>query len=153
LVRAIAGSAYLPGTVQDMEGDRLLVQYAPGDQEWAALGRVRFPRPGEILPDEAIQRGLRATGRSRAQRKSESLSPPAPWAVGDRVWACWFDLLWYPGVIYANLGDRLHVLLDDGNQAVVTPQQVRPLEVAAGDRVLGRWKGGAAFYPAEVASL
>jgi hypothetical protein len=66
------------------------------------------------------------------------------------VLAQWYDRYWYPGVILSIEGKRVHIAFDDGDQAVVTPIEVKELAIGVGDRVYCRWKGGPYYYPGEV---
>ncbi len=44
------------------------------------------------------------------------------------------------------------VVFEDGDTAVVTPEQIRPLEIKEGTKVFARWKNGR-FYPGKVAKI
>ena len=41
-------------------------------------------------------------------------------------------------------GKRVHILFDDGDQAMVTPEKIKPLSFQVGDRLCCRRKGGPA---------
>lgn len=75
-------------------------------------------------------------------------------SLGDRVLARWPQekSWWYPGVIVGDSGG-LEVQFDDGDRSKVTPDEVRPLQVALGTRLQCRWKGGDAYYPGKVAAV
>jgi hypothetical protein len=123
-----SGRDYEPGRITDREGDLLLIAFKSGGQPlWTPLARIRLG--------------------SHAARQGRSVPS---WDVADRVLACYFDLDWYPGIVLRADDTKVHVLFDDGNQAIVTPDRVRPMEVSAGDRVLCRWQGRPEFYPGEV---
>jgi hypothetical protein len=121
------GPDYLPGEVIELKGEKIRVHFDEGEIEWTSLRLLRLQR------DEWLPGG--DGGR---------------FAAGDRVLACWYDLFWYPGVILSVEGKRVHVAFDDGDQALVTPDQVEGLDIGVGDRVFCRWKGGPQFYPGEV---
>jgi hypothetical protein len=129
-VRSEQDSTYKPAGIVAMKGDEICVRYDSGAEEWVRPARLRL-QPG-------------------ARRQAPKAAPR--WAVGDHVLACWHDLFWYPGAVLAVEGDSYHVCFDDGNQALVTADRLRPLEIDAGARVQGRWKGGPEFYPGEITS-
>src|SRR5262245_42125062 len=73
------------------------------------------------------------------------------WAVGQRVLAQWHpEVYFYPGTIKAIQADKYSVQFDDGDQASVTAKQLAPLDIKAGSRVFGRFKGGPAYFPGKV---
>jgi hypothetical protein len=74
------------------------------------------------------------------------------WNVGDRVLAHWYPepSWWYPGTIQDRRGGDLLVAFDDGDRAWVGREQVKPLDVAVGSRVYGRWRAGRLYYPGTV---
>jgi hypothetical protein len=124
------GPTYHPGQITRRDGEVIHVQYDDGDQEDTLLRLVRLERddwfPGGTLTD---------------------------FAEGDRVLACWYDLNWYPGVIITVNGKRLHILFDDGDQAMVTPEQIKPLAFQVGDRLCCRRQGGPIYYPGEITQI
>jgi hypothetical protein len=125
LCRAKGGADYHPGALTGVEGEKVHVRYDDGDEEWTSVRLLRLQR------DEWF-----AAGAGRA--------------VGDRVLARWYDLFWYPGVILSVEGKRIHIAFDDGDQALVTPDKVQELDIAVGDRVFCRLKGGPYYHPGEV---
>jgi hypothetical protein len=127
LARWKGGPEYYAGEVVTCRGEVIQVNYEDGDEETTLVRLVRLQRDEWFPP----------TGPTDVQE-------------GDRVLACWFDLHWYPGVVLGVDGKRVHVLFDDGDQALLTPDKVRPLEIKVGDRVFCRFKGGPAYYPGEV---
>jgi hypothetical protein len=132
--RPSLGVDYEPARIIDSQEDRLHLQYQAGNLAWAATAQIRI-RPGARKPAHPDPR-------------------PAPtWAIGDRVFACWFDLCWYSGSILAVDGAQVSVVFDHGGHAVMPPEKVHSLQLAEGDRVNGRWKAGQEFFPGVVASL
>src|SRR5262249_43721303 len=103
------------------------IHYDDGDRETTLLRLLRLERD-DWLPE---------------------VEPP-DLAAGDRVLGCWFDGFWYPGIILSVEGQRVHVLFDDNDQAMLTWDKVRPLDVTVGDRVFCRFKGGPFYHPGEV---
>jgi hypothetical protein len=123
------GPEYFPGEVSRRDGEMVHIQYEDGDEETTSIRLVRLLRD-DWFPTPAVA-GVRP---------------------GDRIFGCWFDSHWYPGVVLEVDGKRVHVLFDDGDQAQLTPDRLRPLALNVGDRVYCRLKGGPAFYPCEVTS-
>ncbi len=122
-----AGSEFYAGKIVRRDGEVVEIDYDDGDHETTLVRLLRLERD-EWLPEA-----------DRAELGS-----------GDRVLGCWFDGLWYPGIILTVEGKRVHVLFDDNDQAYLTWDRVRVLEVEVGDRVLCRWKGGPFYYPGEI---
>lgn len=122
-----AGAEFFTGKVARRDGEIVEIHYDDGDQETTLIRLLRLERD-EWLPD---------------------LEPP-DLGTGDRVLACWFDGFWYPGVILAIEGKRVHVLFDDNDQAHLTWDKVGPLEVHVGDKVFCRWKGGPFYHPGQI---
>lgn len=122
-----AGNEFFPGTITSKNGEIVGIHYDDDDEETTSIRLVRLERD-EWLPAAQIY----------------ELGP------GDRILGCWFDRFWYPGVILSMEGKRIHVLFDDNDQAYLTWDRVRPLEIEVGDRILCRLKGGAFYLPGEV---
>jgi hypothetical protein len=119
---------FKPAKVLDLDDDKIRVQWANGQEDWTSYGMVR------LQPE--------TTARPALQEHA--------WTAGDRIFACWHDLFWYPGVVLAVNGEQYHVLHDDGKQDVVTADRLRAVEIDAGERVFCRWKGGPEFFPGEI---
>jgi hypothetical protein len=128
--RVPPGREYDAAKVIDKQQDQLQVEFADGSLAWASPAAVR------VQPS--------------AWKRPAARSGPAEWKVGDRVLACWFDLLWYSGAVLAVDGDTVNVVFDHGGFAAVPHDRVRAVELEEGDRVQGRWKAGADFYPGKV---
>jgi Domain of unknown function (DUF4537) len=122
---------YAPARILDKQDDRLHLQYEAGHVAWAQTAQVRV--------------------RPEARKPTRADAPPQAWSIGDRVFACWFDLCWYSGSVLAALGDEVTVVFDHGGHAEMPAAKVRALELEVGDRIQGRWKAGADFYPGVVA--
>jgi hypothetical protein len=121
---------FKPARLVAWDDDKVRVQWTGGGEDWTSYGMIRLQPQVEVKP----------------------LVHGRQWAEGDRVFACWHDLFWYPGEVLASNSDQYHVVLDNGNQALVSSDRMRPLSLEAGDKVLARWKGGPEYYPGEVAS-
>ncbi len=130
-VRAATSRAYTAATVSGKDGDALQVRFDDGRQEWTSAARLRV--------DPAARRPALAEEEAAPQ-----------WTPGDAVLACGPDSFWYPGAVLALRGRQVHVVLDDGNQLLAEPGQLRKLTVEIGDAVQGRWQGGPEFFPGEV---
>jgi hypothetical protein len=72
-------------------------------------------------------------------------------SIGDRVIAQWpaEKSWWYPGVVVSD-GGQIEVQFDDGDRAVLGPDQMKSLAIGPGSRVHCRWKGGSSYYPGKV---
>jgi len=125
--RRQGGPEFLPGEITQRRGEVIQVRYEDGEEETTSLRLVRLERDDWFPPSKL-----------------------ANIHKGDRILGCWFDLHWYPGVVLSIDGKRLHVLFDDGDQALLTPDKVRALDIKVGDRVWCRFKGGPVYYAGEV---
>jgi hypothetical protein len=121
------GPEYFPGEITSRTGEMVHIQYDDGDEETTSIRMVRLQRDEWFPPSEA----------SNIHE-------------GDRVLGCWFDSNWYPGVVLGVDGKRLHVLFDDGDQALLTADKLRMLDIKEGDRVFCRYKGGPSYFPGTV---
>jgi hypothetical protein len=123
---------FKPGRIVAWDDDKVRLHWADGGEDWTSYGMIRWQPNVQI----------------------KALTAPAEecWTAGDRVFACWHDLFWYPAVILTNNGDKYHVILDNGNQALVSGERMRRLHLEAGDKILARWKGGPEYYGGEIAS-
>jgi hypothetical protein len=119
---------FTPATVMAWEEDKVQVRWASGEENWTSFGMIRL-QPQTVIPDVVHEAGN---------------------VTGDRVFACWHDLFWYPAVVVAVNGEQHHVLFDHGNQAMLTLDRIKPLTLAIGDRVFCRRQGGPEFLPGEV---
>jgi hypothetical protein len=122
-----AGAEFFPGVVASRDGEVVTIDYDDGDHETTLVRLVRLERD-EWLPE----------------------LPHDDLGAGDRVLGRWFDGFWYPGIILSITGRRVHVLFDDNDQALLTWDRVKPLQVNVGDRVFCRFQGGPFFHAAEV---
>jgi hypothetical protein len=127
LCRRWNGPEYLTGEIVRVDGEKVRIRFDEGEEEWTSLRLLRLQRD-EWLPGGGLEH----------------------FTVGERVLACWYDLFWYPGVILSAEGKRVHIAFDDGDQALVTSDQIRELDISVGDRVFCRWKGGPQYFPGEV---
>lgn len=121
------GPQFYPGVVDSVDGEVVHIRYDDGDEETTLARFVRMERDEWLPAAEKIDVG-----------------------PGDRILACWHDGLWYPGILLSSEGKRVHVLFDDNDQAHLTWDRIRPLDLEVGDRVLCRLKAGPYYLPAEI---
>ncbi len=131
-----AASNYLPARVVGTDTDTLTVRYMNKEEQPVAVAKIR------VQPDVWKQAGLTSEEAARHE-----------WSVCDRVLACGRDLDWYPGVVLDVQGDRVRILFDTGNQSVLPLVKLRPLELATGERILCRRKGGPDYYSGTIAVI
>jgi RNase P/RNase MRP subunit p29 len=79
-----------------------------------------------------------------------SEEPTARWKSGDRVFAPWEPMFLYAGTIDRVVGDQAYIEFDDGDAGWVKVDEMRPLQIRRGQRVLSRRKMGLTFHPGEV---
>lgn len=83
-------------------------------------------------------------------RAPEEPAPKAvlgPLASGKRVLAQWDDGFWYPATVKARGPRGIQVTYDDSSEGEVPPDQIRDLDLKAGDRIFVRWQGGPSYFP------
>jgi Domain of unknown function (DUF4537) len=122
---------FKPARIVAWDDDKLRVQWANGEEDWTSYGMIRLQPQADVKP----------------------ILQDHTWTQGDRVFACWHDLFWYPGVVLAMNGEQFHVVLDNGNQALVSADRMRPMILEIGDKVSCRWKGGPEYYPGEISQI
>jgi len=122
-----AGPEFYPGKIDRIDGEIAHVVYDDGDEETTLIRLLRVERD-DWLPDPGEQE----------------------LGTGDRVFGLFFDGFWYPGIILSIDHKRLHVLFDDNDQAKLTWEKVKPLELSVGDRIFCRWKGGEFYFAGEI---
>ena len=115
-----AGNEFFAGTIKRKNGEIIDIHYDDDDEETTSIRLARLERDDWLPPAQAYELG-----------------------PGDRILGCWFDHFWYPGIILSLEGKRIHVLFDDNDQAFLTWNLIRPLEIEVGERILCRLKGGA----------
>src|SRR5438132_1205868 len=91
------GQEFYPGVIASRAGEVVTIHYDDGDEETTLIRLLRLERD-EWLPESA----------------------PSELGAGDRILGCWFDGMWYPGIILSAQGKRVHVLFDDNDQAYLT---------------------------------
>lgn len=118
-----SNGTWYPGAVDEVRGDLHHVTFDDGEKQWAEREAVTTEH-----------------------------DPPDPntaaWRPGLAVRAKWMDGRWYPGEIDQRFGRVWHVAFDDGDQAWLAPDRIRPTEQVsgAGLRVMGQWSDGK-WYP------
>jgi hypothetical protein len=130
-------SEFRQATILECADDKVRVRFADGAEDWTSYAMVRLP-------------AQQASGSAIVPAAGERSEPQAAWQTGDRVFAAWHDLFWYSGTVLDIRGEQVHVVFDQGNQALVVPERVRGLDLEAGERVFGRYKGGPEFFLGQV---
>src|SRR5262249_42441072 len=69
---------------------------------------------------------------------------------GERVWAPWNAGMLYVGTVDDVRDREVHIRFDDGDCGWVNLEQILPLQIPVGLRLLGRWRMGTAYYPGTV---
>jgi hypothetical protein len=72
---------------------------------------------------------------------------------GDRVWAPWGAAGYFAGTVDQIREKKVHIHFDDGDRGWVPLEQVFPLEITVGMRLVGRWRMGPRFYPGTVTEV
>ena len=72
--------------------------------------------------------------------------------ASDKILATWSDG-WYPGTVTGRVAGNFRVIFDDGDQAVVPPSGVRPLDWTKGTRLQCNWLGRGIYYWGVVSEL
>jgi hypothetical protein len=141
LSRRSTGPHFYPGEILEVRGDEVCVGFADGQgEEWTRLAALRIP---------CQQTGPGATPTRTASHLAfyDTLQP------GTRVWAPWNSATLFAGTVDVIQGDEVHIHFDDGDRGWVLIQQLVPLEIPVGLRVMGRWKMGSHFYPGTVTEV
>ncbi len=128
---------YRPARIVDKMADQVQVRFRNGTLEWTGTGALRI-QPENLKKPEAEEVDLQETH---------------DWKPGERVWGCWFDLFWYPGIVLGIDNDQIKVLFDHGNAGTLAPDMMRPFQVQVGERVQGRWQAGNEFYDGKIERL
>jgi hypothetical protein len=141
LFRRKMGPQFFPGEITDVDGDQVRVRFAEGPgEEWTRIAGLR-------IPCEARGPGAAPTKVASHMTFLEHLRP------GDRVWAPWNSTTLYAGTVDDIRGKEVHIHFDDGDRGWVQLDQLVPLQIAPGLRVMGRWKMRGHFYPGTVTQV
>jgi predicted Zn finger-like uncharacterized protein len=141
LSRRRMGPTFFPGEIREVRGDEVCVAFADGHaDEWTRVAALRIPCPPTGPGAAPIQV---ASHRAFLER----LQP------GDRVWAPWQRTTLFVGTVDRIQDNEAHIHFDDGDQGWVLLDQLVPLEIPVGLRVMGRWKMGSQFYPGTVTEV
>src|SRR5262245_20959013 len=132
------GGIFFAASVRELRGEQVCLDFEDGDEEtWVSVAAVRIP--------------CAPTGRGAAPVKTAShLAFYAGLAPGERVWAPWNAGVLYVGTVDEVRDREVHIRFDDGGCGWVNLEQILPLQLPVGLRVLGRWRMGAAYYPGTV---
>jgi hypothetical protein len=141
LSRRRMGLNFYPGKILEVRGDDVCVRFEDGhEDEWTRIGALR-------IPCQASGPGATPTRVASHLTFSNNLRE------GDRVWAPWQSAALYAGTVDRIEGKEVHIHFDDGDRGWVQSEQLVPLEIPVGLRVLGRWRMGGQFYPGTVTEV
>ncbi|RKO91369.1 hypothetical protein BDK51DRAFT_31874 [Blyttiomyces helicus] len=118
----------------------------------------RSEPPAPVGANDAAARQPRP--RSAAAATRDGATPPVgsqdAWPAGlksgDKVWAVWKDKLYYPATINARMGKKFTVSYDDGGDQLLEPSEMRPLNLAVGDRCIAN-VGPRSALPARIVQI
>jgi hypothetical protein len=127
MCRRGAGHDYYTGQLAEVDGEKVQVRYDDGSVETTSARLLRLRR------DDWFPTG-----------------PGSRAMPGARALVQGFDLFWYPARLSVIDGKRIHVRYADGDEGLVTPDQVRPLDIRVGSRVFCRRGGGPHYLPGRV---
>lgn len=140
LGRRKMGPHFFPGRITEVHHERVLIRFDDGQEEWTTVAALR-------IPCQAIGPAAAPTTVASHLKFYENLQP------GDRVWAPWNAGTLFVGTVDEVQEKEVHIHFDDGDRGWVLREQVLPLEIPVGLRVMGRWKMGTAHYPGTVAEV
>jgi hypothetical protein len=135
------GPHFFPAEILEVRGDEVCVRFEDGQgEEWTRVAALR-------VPCQATGPGASPTRVASHLAFFDNLRP------GDRVWAPWASATLYAGTVDRVEGREVHIHFDDGDRGWVLLEQILPLQIPLGLRVLGRWKMGGQYYPGTVTEV
>jgi hypothetical protein len=135
------GPQFFPGEILEVRGDEVLVGFADDQhEEWVGIAALRIP---------CQPTGPAATPVKVASHMAfaQHLQP------GDRVWAPWSSTTLFVGTVDRIEGKEVHIHFDDGDRGWVQLEQVVPLQIPVGLRIMGRWRMRSQYYPGMVTDV
>jgi hypothetical protein len=133
------GHLHLPAEILDVAGERVHVSFENGD-DWTSLSALRIPT-NPAGPDAVVTRAASHLAFAK------NLMP------GTRVWAHWGAGALFVGTVRAANAQEAHIQFDDGDAGWVKLDQLLPLMLVEGMRVLGRWKMGMHYFPGTISEI
>ena len=131
------GPNFFPGEIQEVDGEKIHVEFDDGKEERTTVASLRIPcRPLGRGADQ-----VRATSHMAFLERLEE---------GDRVWALWQGSALFPGEVSERRGNEAHIQFDDGDEDWVPLEHLMPLDLFVGMFVLSRWHMGREFAPAAI---
>jgi len=132
------GAFFFPVTLEEVKGDEVRVRYGDDDEEWTLIAALRLPVDDEGPGAEQVDFG-------------RGMASPKKLQAGDRVWAPWQADVLFPAIIVlrADTGE-VHVRFADGSEAWVGDNQIMPLDIPVGLRVLCDRERDRTWKPATV---
>jgi hypothetical protein len=135
------GLNFHPAEVLEVRGEDVCLQLdADSEEIWVALAALRIPCPP-------------AGPAAIAMQVASHLAYFENLEEGDRVWAPWNSATLFAGTVDKIEGNDAHIHFDDGDRGWVQLQQLLPLEIFAGLRVIARWKRGSSYFPGIVTQV
>ncbi len=139
LSRKRMGQAFFPGEIREVRGDEVLVVFADGGEEWTRVGALRIP--------------CQPRGGATPTQVASHLAFLQHLQPGDRVSAPSAGDLLRVGSVHLIEERQAYIRFDDGSRSWVPLEQLVPLQIPVGLRVLGRWRMGRDFHPGTVAEV
>jgi hypothetical protein len=141
LCRRRMGASFFAAEIRQLRGDEVCVVFDEGpDEMWTSVAALR-------IPCQPAGPGAAPTRIASHLAFLKHLQP------GDRVWAPWNIGSLFAGTVDRIEDTEVHVHFDDGDRGWVQLEQLAPLDIPIGLRVLGRWRMGAQFFPGIVTEL
>jgi hypothetical protein len=138
LCRHRMGPHFFPAKILQVRGDEVLVGFEDDhDDEWTPIAALRIPCEPNGPPAEQM-------------KVASHLGFLKNLRAGDRVWAIWQNSAFFPGTVDRLRNEEAHIRFDDGDHAWVRLDQLMPLDIPVGLRVMARWKMGGNFFPGTI---
>lgn len=81
-----------------------------------------------------------------------ALIPVFGWVAGDRVLGRWGDGFWYPASVVSVTGNKIEVDYDDGDNAIVTPSQIKAISWNSGTKLQCNYQNAGKYYPGAIST-
>ena len=141
LCRRNMGPHFFPAEILEVRGEEVYVGFADGQGEaWTRIAALR-------IPCQPLGRGAAPAKVASHLAFYENLQP------GERVWAPWKSGTLLIGTVDQIDGKDVHIHFDSGNCGWVQVEQLVPLTIPVGLRIMGRWKMGMFLFPGVVTEV
>lgn len=128
------GPLFSPATIEQVQGDEVLVIFDDGSDEWTRIAALRFYRE-----ENDDTQGARPTKVASNKVFLEQLRR------GDRVWAPWQPGVLFVGTVAELRDDKAHIRFDDGDEGWVQLEHLLPFEPRVGMLLMANWRGRGYF--------